>query len=195
MRVEVWFQDEARIGQKNSLTRVWGQTGSRPVAPKDLGFASAYLFGAVCPSQGKAAALIMPVCNTAAMNHHLGEISSQVAADAHAVVILKPAPAEAGGAGWHRSQGLVVPGNITLLPLPPPACAGAGCTARNSTRSSGFGIICAAIGSPIRCFPAWRTSWMPARWRGTSLLPTTASSARSARSPGLQLRPLRKDAC
>ena len=27
-RVEVWFQDEGRIGQKNSLTRVWGQTGS-----------------------------------------------------------------------------------------------------------------------------------------------------------------------
>ena len=47
---EVWFQDEARIGQKNSLTRVWGQTGSRPVAPKDLGFASAYLFGAAVPS-------------------------------------------------------------------------------------------------------------------------------------------------
>ena len=76
----MWFQDEARIGQKNSLTRVWGQTGSRPAAPKDLGFASAYVFGAVCPSEGKAAALIMPICNTAAMNHHLSEISSQVAA-------------------------------------------------------------------------------------------------------------------
>jgi hypothetical protein len=111
-RVEVWFQDEARIGQKNSLTRVWGQTGSRPVAPKDLGFASAYLFGAACPSEGKAAALIMPICNTAAMNHHLSEISSQVAADAHAVVILD-------GASWHNSHGLVVPGNITLLALPP----------------------------------------------------------------------------
>ena len=73
----MWFQDEARIGQKNSLTRVWGQTGSRPVAPKDLGFASAYLFGAVCPSEGKAAALIMPICNTAAMNHHLGEIRAK----------------------------------------------------------------------------------------------------------------------
>jgi transposase-like protein/transposase len=111
-RVEVWFQDEARIGQKNSLTRVWGQTGSRPVAPKDLGFASAYLFGAVCPSQGKVAALIMPICNTAAMNHHLCEISSQVAADAHAVVILD-------GASWHNSHGLMVPSNITLLALPP----------------------------------------------------------------------------
>jgi hypothetical protein len=44
-------KDEARIGQKNSLTRVWGQTGSRPAAPKDLGFASAYVFGAVCPAQ------------------------------------------------------------------------------------------------------------------------------------------------
>ena len=107
---EVWFQDEARIGQKNSLTRVWGQTGSRPVAPKDLGFASAYLFGAVCPSQGKAAALIMPICNSAAMNHHLCEISSQVAADAHAVVILD-------GASWHSSHGLVVPSNITVLAL------------------------------------------------------------------------------
>jgi hypothetical protein len=111
-RVEVWFQDEARIGQKNSLTRVWGQSGSRPVAPKDRGFASAYLFGAVCPAVGKAAALIMPICNTPAMNHHLIEISSQVAADSHAVVILD-------GASWHRSQGLVVPGNITLLALPP----------------------------------------------------------------------------
>jgi hypothetical protein len=115
----VWFQDEARIGQKNSLTRVWRQTGSRPAAPKDLGFASAYVFGAVCPLGGKAAALIMPVCNTAAMNHHLGEISSQVAAPAfaragfaHAMVILDRA-------GWHRSRGLVVPGNITLLELPP----------------------------------------------------------------------------
>src|SRR5690348_11788528 len=97
---DVWFQDEARIGQKNSLARVWGQTGSRPAAPKDLGFASAYVFGAVCPLEGKAAALIMPICNTAAMNHHLREISSQVAADAHAVVILDRA-------GWHRSRGPV----------------------------------------------------------------------------------------
>ena len=111
-RVEVWFQDEARIGQKNTLTRVWGQTGSRPAAAKDLGFASAYVFGAVCPAEGKAAALIMPLCNTLAMNHHLSEISRQIAGEAHAVVILD-------GASWHNSQGLLVPGNITLLQLPP----------------------------------------------------------------------------
>ena len=36
----------------------------------------------------------------------------QVAADAHAVVILD-------GASWHNCHGLVVPSNITLLALPP----------------------------------------------------------------------------
>src|SRR5438445_460429 len=47
-------------------------------------------------------------------------------------------------------------------------------TARSSIRSSGFGTICAAIGSPIRYFPAWRRSWMHARWPGTGLPPIPA---------------------
>ena len=35
-RVELWFADEARIGQKNTLTRVWGQTvAAGPAAAKD----------------------------------------------------------------------------------------------------------------------------------------------------------------
>ncbi len=101
-RVEVWFQDEAPIGQKKTLTRVWGKTGSRPAAVKDLGFTSAYVFGAVCPGEGKAAAIIMPICNTIAMDHHLREISSQVGTAAHAVVVLDRA-------GWHQSQALAIP--------------------------------------------------------------------------------------
>src|SRR5260370_922148 len=69
-------------------------------------------FRAVGAQRGRAGGLIMPTGNPAAMNHHLCEISSQVAADAHAVVILD-------GASWHNSRGLVVPSNITLLALPP----------------------------------------------------------------------------
>jgi hypothetical protein len=137
------------------------------VAPKDLGFTSAYVFGAVCPAEGKAAALVMPICNTLAINHHLGEISSQLGADTYAVVILD-------GAGWHRSHGLTVPANITLLALPPPACAGAGSIARSSTRSSASGTICAATGSPTRYSVVWPTSWTPARRLGTALPPIPA---------------------
>ena len=79
---------------------------------QDLGFTSAYVFGAVCPGEGKAAAIIMPICNTIAIDHHLREISRQVGTAAHAVVVLDRA-------GWHQSQALAIPDNITLLALPP----------------------------------------------------------------------------
>ena len=45
--IEVWFADEARIGQKNQITRRWAKRGTRPSAPKDQRTASAYIFGAM----------------------------------------------------------------------------------------------------------------------------------------------------
>jgi hypothetical protein len=77
---------------------------------------SAYIFGVICPEKGKGAGLIMPWCNTEAMNKHLQEISRMVDPGAHAVLMLD-------GAGWHTAGDLVVPDNITLLPLPPRARA------------------------------------------------------------------------
>ena len=44
--IEVWWQDEARIGQKNKITRRWAKRGSRPSAPQDQRTKSAYIFGA-----------------------------------------------------------------------------------------------------------------------------------------------------
>ena len=113
-RIEVWFQDEARVGQKNGITRRWARRGTRPSAPHDQRTASAYLFGAICPKEGKAAALVLPYCDTAAMSLHLAEVAGTVAADAHAVMLLDQA-------GWHMSRDLKVPPNITLMPLPPRA--------------------------------------------------------------------------
>jgi hypothetical protein len=111
--IELWWQDEARIGQQGSLTYVWADKGSRPRAPRDQRYDWAYLFGAVCPARGVGAALVLPFVNTAAMNLHLAEISTQVAPGAHAVVTLD-------GAGWHQIGGkLKLPDNISLLPLPP----------------------------------------------------------------------------
>ncbi len=56
--------DEARIGQKNKITRRWAQKGSRPSAPKDQRTKSAYIFGAICPARGVGAALVLPHGNT-----------------------------------------------------------------------------------------------------------------------------------
>ena len=60
--VEVWFQDEMRVGQKNKLTYRWARKGSRPRAIHDQRTQSTYLFGAVCPERGTGAALVLPAC-------------------------------------------------------------------------------------------------------------------------------------
>ena len=104
--------DEARVGQKNGITRRWARRGTRPSAPHDQRTASAYIYGAICPAEGKGAALVLPRCNTEGMTLHLQEISAAVAPGAYAVLLLDQA-------GWHGSRDLVVPDNITLLPLPP----------------------------------------------------------------------------
>jgi transposase len=109
--IEVWFADEARIGQKNKITRRWAKRGTRPSAPKDQRTASAYIFGAICPRDGKGAALVMPRCDTQAMNLHLAEIATQIAPGAHAALLVDQA-------GWHLSGSLIVPSNITLIALP-----------------------------------------------------------------------------
>jgi hypothetical protein len=57
--VDIWFQDEARFGQYNTTTRLWAEKGSRPRAVKQQQFLNAYLFGAVCPRNGKTEALVV----------------------------------------------------------------------------------------------------------------------------------------
>jgi len=112
--VEIWFADEARVGQKNTIARRWAKRGTRPSAPKDQRTASAYIFGAICPKDGKGAALVMPRCDTEAMNLHLAEIATQIAPGAHAALIVDQA-------GWRLSGALKIPPNITIVP-PPAKC-------------------------------------------------------------------------
>jgi transposase len=109
--VEIWFQDEARIGQKNGLVRQWARRGTRPRQPADQRYQSAYLFGAICPARGIGAALALPHADTEAMQLHLDEISRHVADGAHAVLLLDRA-------GWHTTAKLDVPHNITPILLP-----------------------------------------------------------------------------
>lgn len=109
--IEIWFQDEARIGQKNGQVRQWARRGSRPRQPADQRYDSAYLFGAICPARGVGAALALPFANTEAMQRHVEEISRYVAKGAHAALLLDRA-------AWHTTKNLVMPSNITPIFLP-----------------------------------------------------------------------------
>jgi transposase len=109
--VELWWQDEMRLGQKNGLVRQWARTGSRPRQPRDQRYESAYLFGAICPKRATGAAVVMPKANTEAMQLHLEEIARAVRPDAHAVLLLDRA-------AWHTTPQLKLPKNITPMLLP-----------------------------------------------------------------------------
>ena len=110
--LEIWFRDEARVGQKGWIPYQWAPVGSRQPAIRDNRYDSVYFFGAICPDRQVGAAIIMPAANSEAMNEHLKEISTQVQPGAHAALICD-------GAGWHQpGKSLDVAANITLMPLP-----------------------------------------------------------------------------
>ena len=110
--MEVWFADEARVGQENKTTRRRAKRGTRPAAPHDRRAASTCIFGAVRPEDGKAAGLVLPHRDIGAMDLHLAEISAAAAPGAHAVLPLDRA-------GWRMSAEVAVPPDITSVPLPP----------------------------------------------------------------------------
>lgn len=111
-RLRVFFQDEARFGQQGSITRVWAPTGSRPRAVRQTEYDYLWVIGAVCPETGQAEGLLSPQLNTGVINIFLEQFSQSLAEGEHAVMVWD-------GAGFHRSQHLKVPANVTLVTLPP----------------------------------------------------------------------------
>ena len=109
-KVDLWFQDESRVGQQGSTTRQWTIKGTRPRAIQQCQFTYAYIYGAVCPSSGEAVGLVLPSVNGEAMKLHLQAISDAVPEGRHALLIVD-------GAAWHSKNYEL--SNITLLKLPP----------------------------------------------------------------------------
>ena len=110
--VDIWFQDEARVGQRGTVTRTWARKGTRPRLVRQQQFEYVYIFGAVCPARDEAVGLVMPAVNTEAMLLHLEHIAMKIPEGRHAVVVLDKA-------AWHTTKRLKRFSNISLLPLPP----------------------------------------------------------------------------
>lgn len=109
--VDVWFQDEARVGQRGTLSRIWTEKGSRTRLVRQQQFESAYIFGAVCPGRDESVGLVMPYANTHAMLIHLEHISAKIPKGRHGVIVLDKA-------AWHTTKKLQKFSNLSILPLP-----------------------------------------------------------------------------
>ena len=97
--VEIWSEDESRIGQQGSLTRIWATKGTRPRKVKQRQFTSTYIYGAASHATGQSFGLILPYANTEAMNMFLSELSKEIKSEGHIALIVD-------NAGWHNSKDL-----------------------------------------------------------------------------------------
>ena len=107
-RLQLWFQDEARVGNSGCVTG-W-RRGERAPGTRQIGYQWAYIFSAVRPDTGDDVTLVMPSVNAKVMDLFLAHFADTLDQDAHAHDV---------GAGWHDERALTVPDNVTLALLPP----------------------------------------------------------------------------
>lgn len=111
--LELWAQDEARLGLVPIVRRIWAPRGKRPLAIHRRRYEWLYVYGFVQPTTGRVEWLLLPSVDTDLFQLALCRFAQAVGAgrDKHVVVVVD-------GAGWHASKKLKVPEGIHLFALP-----------------------------------------------------------------------------
>lgn len=112
-RVELWAQDEHRLGLKPIFRRVWSPRGVRPVVPVRPRYEWLWVYGWVQPATGATEWLLLPTVNTALFNVAREQFAQAVGAgpDKQVLVVLDQA-------GWHIAAGVRLPDGVHLEFLP-----------------------------------------------------------------------------
>ena len=111
--LEIWAQDEARIGLVPIVRRVWAPKGERPLAQQRRRYEWVYVYGFVRPSTGQVEWLLLPTVNL-----ELFQLALDFFARASQASINKRVVLVIDQAGWHFSKKLVIPEGLHLVPLP-----------------------------------------------------------------------------
>jgi transposase len=111
--VELWAEDETRLGLKPVIRRVWAPRGQRPTARFRRRYEWLYLYGFVRPKTGEVFWLILPTVNVEAFSLALAHFAKQLGAgtDKRILLVLDQA-------GWHTGGKVEVPEGIHLEFLP-----------------------------------------------------------------------------
>ncbi len=111
--VELWCEDECRLGLVPLVRRVWAPKGRRPAAPHEVKREWLYVYGFVRPGTAETFWLLLPEANTAWMGLALAEWARWADPEGRKRLVLVT-----DRAGWHTSGKLAVPGQVELFPLP-----------------------------------------------------------------------------
>jgi len=113
-QLELWSEDEHRIGLKPILRRVWRKKGQRPIITVQHRYKWTYLYGFVCPQSGETFWLLLPTVAGYVWSAVLAEFANAVGAGPTKRIILV-----IDQAGWHVSDEVVVPDGLHIVFLPP----------------------------------------------------------------------------
>lgn len=112
-RVEIWAEDETRLGLKPVTRRVWSPVGERPVARFERGYEWTYLYGFVHPHSGEVFWMILPTVNTELFSLALDEFAKEAGAGKERRILLV-----VDKAGWHTGGEVDLPEGVHLEFLP-----------------------------------------------------------------------------
>jgi transposase len=110
----VWAEDEARLGLKPIIRRVWALRGTRPTASGRTKYQWLYAYGFARPTDGRSALSLLPAANTDWMSRAMEEFARRADPEGRKLLVLL-----LDGAGWHTAKRLAVPANVVLHRLPP----------------------------------------------------------------------------
>jgi hypothetical protein len=111
--VEVWAEDEARLGLKPVARRVWALRGTRPTCNGRTRYQWLYVFGFVHPATGRSLFLLLPRVDAGVMSAALAEFARWADPEGRRILVLL-----IDNAGWHVAKDLVVPAGMVLHRLP-----------------------------------------------------------------------------
>ena len=112
--VEVWAEDEARLGLKPVARRVWALRGRRPRCGGRTRFDWLYVYGFVRPRTGDTFTVLVRRVNTDRMGEVLAAFAAHADPDRKRVLVVVM-----DNAGWDVARRLAVPPNVVLHFLPP----------------------------------------------------------------------------
>lgn len=112
-RVELWAEDEHRIGLKPILRKVWAKRGRRPVAVIRPRYRWLYVVAFVHPQTGQSVWWTVSKLDAELFHALLVAFAEELGLGAERRVLLV-----LDGAGWHTGEKVKPPSGIDLLLLP-----------------------------------------------------------------------------
>jgi transposase len=112
--VEVWCEDEHRLGQHPVPRRIWVEPGYPPILEVNWKREWLWLYAFVQPQTGETYWWILPQVNISVFNQVLADFALHFKVGPEKRILL---PVDQ--AGWHMSEKVIVPDGIHLFPLPP----------------------------------------------------------------------------